>query len=255
MNVFNENLMLNKTVVVTGASSGLGKDLAKRLSFLGARVICLGRNTERLNSTIEELKKANHLSYLSNFSEMELAYKTFMVCREKVDKIDGVFHAAGEELVKPSKLTKNKDIEKTFSGLINGALGLAKASQTKDYFGESGGSIVFLSSVASKRGQFGMVAYSASRSAILGLNKSLSVELSPKKVRVNCIISGAVKTEMHNRIERTLNEKSILEYENKHVLGFGEPSDISNAAIYLLSDAGKWVTGSDWLIDGGYMVK
>ena len=93
MNIFNEDLMLNKTVVVTGASSGLGKDLAKRLSFLGARVICLGRNIERLNSTIKELKKSNHFSYLSNFSDMELAYKTFMACREKVDKIDGVFHA------------------------------------------------------------------------------------------------------------------------------------------------------------------
>ncbi len=255
MIVFDKNLFKNKTIIVTGASSGIGKDLSVQLSFLGATVICLGRNSERLNKTLLALKKNNHHKYVVDLSNTEKAYAAFMQVRENFQSIDGIFHGAGEELLKLSRLIKNKDIDKVFGASVFGALGLSKAAQTKDYFSKQGGSIVFLSSVASQKGQFGMTSYGSSRSAILGLTKNLAIELGIKKIRVNAIIAGAIKTEMHFRIIKSLTQKSIKDYEDKHVFGFGEPKDISNAAIFLLSEAGKWITGSDLLIDGGYMVK
>ena len=113
-------------------------------------------------------------------------------------------------------------------------------------------SIVFMSSVASITGQKGMSLYSASRAALDGAVRSLACELAGNNIRVNSVISGAVETPMHAKLTGSLPQESIQDYENKHLLGFGQPNDIANAVLFLLSDASKWITGSSLVVDGGY---
>ena len=118
-----------------------------------------------------------------------------------------------------------------------------------------GGAILFMSSVAGQRGNSGMSIYSASKSAIDGLTRSLAVEFAPRKIRVNSIASGAVFTEMHQRLVGYLTDTQAEAYKNKHLLGFGEVLDIAQVAVFLLSQGGAWVTGATWSVDGGAMAR
>ncbi len=112
-----------------------------------------------------------------------------------------------------------------------------------------------MSSVSSLRGRQGMVAYSAAKAAVDGMVRALATELAGRRIRANTIISGAVETAMHNQFVETVDETLVANYRDLHLLGFGKPSDISNAAIFLLSDASTWITGASIAVDGGYTAK
>lgn len=256
MRHFDKQLFNDKIFIVTGASSGIGRGVAQAIAELGGRVIALGRNQDRLNDTLDQLDGSGHLSLSGDMSSADAAFELVKTARGLVHTgVDGIFHSAGIASVKPVRMTKAKHIEDIMGASLLGALGLARAAAARGFFNDGGGSIAFMSSVAGERGQVGMSAYGASRSAISGLVKSLAFELSPKQIRVNSITAGAVETEMHDQISRGMDENSITDYRNKHLLGFGTPQDIANAAIFLLSPASRWVTGSSMLVDGGYMAK
>lgn len=116
-------------------------------------------------------------------------------------------------------------------------------------------SVIFMSSVAGISGTPGLAAYSASKSALIGLTKSLALEFAHRKIRFNCLLSGAVISPMHERLIKNLSVNSIQDYESKHPLGFGEKDDIANIASFLLSEASKWITGTAISIDGGYSAR
>jgi NAD(P)-dependent dehydrogenase (short-subunit alcohol dehydrogenase family) len=134
---------------------------------------------------------------------------------------------------------------------LYGSLGLARAAASRGVLNE-GASLVFMSSVAGLRGTAGMVGYSVTKAAVDGMVRSLACELAPRQVRVNSIAAGAVQTEMHERLSRTLGEQALGDYERRHLLGFGTPEDISAAALFLLSDGARWITGTTMSVDGGY---
>jgi NAD(P)-dependent dehydrogenase (short-subunit alcohol dehydrogenase family) len=118
-----------------------------------------------------------------------------------------------------------------------------------------GASIVLMSSVAAYRGQIGMALYSASKGAVDAATRSLACELAPRGIRVNSLVTGAVKTEMHERTATAMPAEALAQYEAKHLLGFGEPADVAAVAAFLLADASRWVTGANWVVDGGYLAK
>jgi NAD(P)-dependent dehydrogenase (short-subunit alcohol dehydrogenase family) len=120
---------------------------------------------------------------------------------------------------------------------------------------DDGGACVIMSSAAGLRGQSGMAAYSASKAAVDGLVRSLAVELAPRQIRVNSIAAGAVKTAMHERLMTTLPQVAMEAYEAKHLLGFGNAEDVAAAAVFLLSPASCWITGTTMVVDGGYTVR
>ena len=144
--------------------------------------------------------------------------------------------------------------EEDFDKLARVSLNLpcyCKLVSKKKYFANKS-SIVLMSSISSVLSTTGISYYSAIKSSINSLCRSMAIELSPREIRVNSILAGAIETNMHKEIESILSTEYIDKYRNKHLLGFGQPNDIANMVCFLLSPASKWITGSSLIVDGGY---
>lgn len=129
---------------------------------------------------------------------------------------------------------------------------MTKIITKKKFCDNEGVSIVFIASIMSVLGQPGKVAYSSSKSALIAMSKSMALELAPRGIRVNCISPAMVKTPLSEKMFLELPESTKVNIERMHPLGIGEPDDIANAVVYLLSNASNWVTGTNLIIDGGY---
>lgn len=249
--IFSDDALKDRNILVTGASSGIGANSAKFFADLGANVILVGRSAHNLSSLSEQLSGKSSLVMEVDLSIPDLLYQEIKSLPSEWLPLDGVFHAAGNELVKPIKLTKSADFDYLMSVSAKTALSIGRAASSKGVMSDRG-SLVFMSSVAAITGTSGLSLYSASKGAIESMIRSLAIELAPKCIRVNAITSGAVETPMHQRLLRGMPKNAVQDYLDKHPLGFGKPSDISNAAAFLISDASRWMTGSCIVLDGGY---
>jgi NAD(P)-dependent dehydrogenase (short-subunit alcohol dehydrogenase family) len=254
MKIFDAQSLLGKTYLVTGGSSGIGRETAKLLSQCGAAVIVAGRDLEKLKQSLQDLSGTGHISTICDFSGADQTSDWVKSLVEEYGPLDGVFHCAGIELIRPIRMTKQTQIEEVFGSSIYAAFGLSRGLNQKNALND-GASIVFMSSVAAISGQVGMTVYSAAKAAIDGLVRSLACEFASRHIRVNSIVAGAVKTEMHERLTRSSGDEGVVKYESMHLLGFGEAEDIANCAVYLLGPASRWVTGTAMVVDGGYMVR
>lgn len=246
--------MAGKRVLVTGASSGLGRAAAVMLSRCGAQLALVGRDLGRLQQTRDMLGGEGHRVEAAALDGADAAAALVERLAAEAGGFSGVFHSAGTSLVLPAKLTKDAHIDELFAAGVRGALGVARAASKRKVV-EDGGSLVFMSSVSSQRGRPGMVGYSAAKAAVDGMVRALAAELAPRRVRVNSIISGAVETEMHNNFVEGMSESIVAGYRDLHLLGFGRPDDVASAATFLLSDASAWITGTNMAVDGGYTAK
>jgi NAD(P)-dependent dehydrogenase (short-subunit alcohol dehydrogenase family) len=251
---FAPDSFLNKKLVITGASSGLGRATAGLLATLGASLVLIGRNREKLDDVALGLPGDAHIVRPVDLSDDGAADEVVKSIAAEFGPIDGFFHSAGNSLVLPIRMTKRAHIDDLFGASVFGSLGIARGLARKGAM-KDGGSIVFMTSVSALRGRKGMVAYSAAKSATSGLLRALAVELAERGIRVNGIAAGAVATKMHDSFVKSVNEEMVKNYENLHPLGFGIPSDVANAAAFLLSDASRWITGVDLSVDGGYAAK
>ena len=254
MNIFKSDALQGMTYLVTGASSGIGKATAVLLSRCGARVVVNGRDEDRLNQTLSELQGAGHLVSSAALENADQTNDWLKGVVESNGPFHGVFHCAGMELIRPARMIKQAQLNDVLGSSLFAAFGIARAMSAKNALVD-GGSIVFMSSVAGSTGQVGMTAYSAAKAAIDGLVRSLACELAAKKIRVNSIAAGAVHTAMHDRLTKGSGDEATLAYSQSHLLGFGQPEDVAQAALYLLSPLSRWVTGTTMVVDGGYMVR
>ena len=243
-----------RRILVTGASSGIGRATSILLSQCGAEITINGRNLERLEETHSMLSGTGHTTSIAGLSNADNSSEWVKNLAISNGPYSGIFHAAGTVLIRPARLLKQSHLDEVFGSSLMAGIGIAKAAAQKGVMVD-GGSIVYMSSVAGARGQAGMSAYSSAKAAVDGLIRSLACELAPRKIRINSITAGAVETEMLTRVKGPMGEEAVANYENRHLLGFGSSADIAHAAAFLLSPASAWITGTTMVVDGGYMVR
>ncbi len=252
--MYNPFTLENKTIIVTGASSGIGRQCAIDCSKVGARVIMVARNEERLHETLSQMDGDNHLVEIVDLSQLENIITLFSSVLEKVGKVDGLIHSAGMEKTAPLKLLKPEDYDQVMRTNTLSAFEMCRFLSNKKYCNE-GASLVFIASITAVVGRAGVTAYSASKGALVAATRSMALELASKKIRVNCISPGTILTPLMQNYLSTLTEEQYTKRISGFPLGLGEPSDISNACIYLLSDASHWMTGQNLIVDGGYTMQ
>lgn len=244
-----------KNILVTGASSGIGRQCAIICSEMGANIILVGRDMERLKQTEELLAKGNHLCYSVDITKYSSVLSFVEQTVTTIGKIAGFIHSAGVELTLPFKNTHPDNYEKTFAVNVIAGFEIAKILSNKKYCDETGASFVFIASVMGIVGGVGKVAYCSSKGALIAGAKSMALELASKKIRVNCISPAMVETDMAYELFNSIGEEAKNEIIKLHPLGMGEPMDVAAGCVYLLSKSAKWVTGSNLIIDGGYSAK
>lgn len=250
--VFDDKCLQGLTILVTGASSGLGRAAAIAFSQAGAKLILTGRDQARLDESGSFLAGEGHGLIAAELADADSAADMVKQAARENGPMDGIFHAAGTFSVLPIKVTKQRHLDQAFNASVFGAFGIARAAANKTILND-GGSIVFMSSVAGERASSGLTAYAGAKAAISGLNRSLAAELAPRRIRVNTIVASTIETEMHERTLSNADMDYVEMNRARHPLGFGKPEDISSAAMFLLSDASRWVTGSSLTVDGGYL--
>lgn len=243
--------LMDRTILVTGASSGIGRETAILLSQLGARLILVGRNTEQLEKTMTLLDGNAHQIHAFDLSFVDDIPSWMKEIVGKTGKLYGLVHSAGIQFTSPLQITTGASLEELMRVNVTAALALAKAFRQKNV-ATTVSSIVYLSSVMGLVGQAGQSAYSASKGALIALTKSLALELSRQNIRVNCVAPAIVKTEMSKKILQALTLEQVTQIETMHPLGIGTPRDVAYAIAFLLADTARWITGTTLVVDGGY---
>jgi len=248
--------LTGKNIIVTGASSGLGRQVAISCSQMGARVILLARNKERLKATLSKMNNPNiQIMIVADLTEFDKMEGLLQIITEQTGKIDGVVHCAGISLTLPLRSVSPEKLNGIFSTNVYAAYHLTRLVSSPKYFSPDGGSILFISSVAGMVGENAKSAYSMTKGALIAGTRSLAVELAPKKIRVNCISPGLIITPLNANAEHITDPDKRQVLEDQHLLSLGKPEDVANACIYLLSDASRWVTGINLVVDGGYTAR
>lgn len=240
----------DKVIVVTGASSGIGRATAIMCSQMGGKIILLGRNEERLKETLNSLDNTGH-TYFSLDLTQDGDVDAFV---EKLDKIDGVVHSAGIVQSQLFSFLKKNDMENILNtNLIAPALLTKKIIKKKKINKNS--SIVFISSISGPSVTYiGNTSYSASKSAVCGLAKTMALELAGKGIRVNTILPAMIETDLINFIDSS--SEDIEKDKKNYPLGdYGKPDDVAASVCFLLSSASKWMTGTDLKLDGGLTLR
>jgi NAD(P)-dependent dehydrogenase (short-subunit alcohol dehydrogenase family) len=243
--------LTGRRFLITGASSGIGRETAILLSQLNARIVLAARNEERLQETLRRLDGEGHSTSCFDLTALDDIPRWFKALAEQFGPFDGLVHSAGIQSMLPLQVLSAQKVERMMSINVSAALMLAKAFRQKGC-AASRSSLVLLSSVAGMVGEAGLTAYSASKAALMGLTKSLAMELAPENIRVNCVAPGMVRTEMMRRMTESIPPGQLPAVEARHLLGFGTPRDVAYAIAYLLADTGRWITGATLVVDGGY---
>jgi len=238
--------LTNKTILVTGASSGIGKQVAISCSNMGAKVHITGRDKNRLNDTFKLLSGSGHQQAICDMvNESE---RTAYI--ESLPALDGIVHCAGIITPFPVKFIEAKQIkalmEVNFESTVLLVSRLLKVKKMN-----KNSSIVFISSVSANSPYIGGAMYSASKAAVEAYSRNVAREMSGSGIRSNCIAPAMIDTPIYEDTIRGMNQ-TAEEYSSKYPLGIGKPEDVANAALFLLSDASRWITGTNMLLDGGY---
>jgi NAD(P)-dependent dehydrogenase (short-subunit alcohol dehydrogenase family) len=241
-----------RSVVVTGASSGLGRACAEELAVHGARVVLIGRNVERLTAVQSGLAGDGHELLVLDLKELDRIGAEIGRIAAKVGRIYGFCHAAGVVDTRPLSVTTSETVQRLMTVNVYAGLELAKAIVRRDVMDPAGGSLVFLSSIYGNVGVPGETGYSATKGAIAAAVRAMAIELARRRVRVNTVSPGLVMTPMTDAALGDLTPEQVAAIEQKHPLGLGTPADVARAALFLLAPATPWITGTELIVDGGY---
>ncbi|MBN9295280.1 MAG: SDR family oxidoreductase [Flavobacteriia bacterium] len=242
-------LLENKTILVTGATSGIGRCIVELIISMKGKVIATGRNS----SILKELENRYSSEKVTVVSADLTKEKELIQLVESSPSIDGVVYSAGIVNSQPIRYLSRQKLEETM--VINfyvpveliGSLDRAKKINKKASF-------VFISSVSSLHPHKGGTSYSASKASLDAFVKVLALEYAHRGIRANSISPGMVKTPLYEQARELAGHTSMNEHLSQYPLGIGEPEDVANAVVYLLSDASRWMTGSTITLDGGLLL-
>lgn len=245
-----------KNIVITGASSGIGRQCALQCSEMGAGIIAIGRREEKLKKLLLQLRGSNNLIYVQDITKYDELESLVSDAFTKLGPLDGFIHSAGIELTMPLVTMNHRHYETLFATDVIAGFELARLISKKKYVNPAGGSIVFIASVMGITGDIALTAYCSGKGALIAGMKAMALELAPKKIRVNCISPAYIEdTEVTENTLAYLSEEGKKERLARHPLGYGRTTDVATGCIYLLSDAARWITGTNLIIDGGYSAK
>ncbi|MCB5185811.1 SDR family oxidoreductase [Methylobacillus gramineus] len=233
-----------KRVLVTGASSGIGRQIAITCSQMGAQVVISGRNPERLQATAAALHGEGHIAITADLSQQEGIDQLVAVS----DTLHGVVHAAGISKLVPFRLINKQHLTDIFDSNTFAPMLLTRGLLAKKRIAQNG-SILFISALSSHSGALATSAYAASKSALLGAMRSLALEIAKQGMRVNCIAPGYVHTPMLDGLGQGGGNMDAL--FDLTPLGMGEPEDVAYASVFYLADASRWITRNYFILDGG----
>lgn len=248
--VFNPFSLAGKRILVTGASSGLGLCIATDCARMGAEIVATGRDEQRLSQTLESLRKINNLAHRVVRADLTLGQERDHLIAD-LGEINGLVHSAGISRLCPTRMMSESHLREVHTTNVEAPMLLTQGILKRNLLAPEG-SIVFIASIAAHIGVSGVGAYSGTKAALIAMARCLAMEVVKRRIRVNCLSPALVETPL---LEATAQVVGNLEQQLKaYPLGFGKPEDVANAAIYLLSGASRWTTGTTLVMDGGLTI-
>lgn len=242
-----------KTILVTGAASGIGRQCAIDFAAAGASLVILDLNAVNLESTRRDCESYGAKCYaqacdLTDSAELPRIIDSAVA---ELGPIDGLLHAAGIEKTLPFNRFTTVDYERIYAINVISAMNLVSVLTKKKNRGENS-KYVLIASITALVGRPGVNAYAASKGALISAVKTMALELAPKGSTINCISPGTILTPLMENMLASLSDEQRAERTSGFPLGLGRPSDISATAMFLLSDGARWITGQNIVVDGGY---
>lgn len=242
-----------KTIFITGASSGMGAETAKLCSKLGARVILVARREDKLMEVMKELDGVGHKTYsfdLSNVNEIDGFIKDMI---KEIGPLDGFVHSAGISSSRPLKMIKPDALREVMDINFNSFVEITRCITKRNCF-NPGLSIVGVSSISSSLGNQAKTAYCASKAAMDAVVRCFAKELAPVGVRANTVCPGMIDTDIYTKFKQNAGDSYDAKMRmDRQYLGLGQPIDVANMIVFLLSDASRLITGANIGIDGGML--
>lgn len=238
--------LTGKTVLVTGATAGIGRQVAISVSEMGARVLITGRDEKRLADTLSNLRAGDHAAIPADLVQQEQRD----ALAEKIPALDGIAHCAGVTLLHPFKFSDERRYREVYAINVEAPLFLTQRL-FKHRKLSNGGSIVFIASLGAFIGARGHSIYAGSKAAIVGIMRVLAHELAGNGIRVNSVSPGMVKTNVVTGFAEQVSAEVVAADEARYPLGYGTPEDVANTVGFFLAPASKWITGTNLIMDGG----
>ena len=245
--------LTGRRILVTGASSGIGRACAVTAASLGARTVLVARDQRRLEATLGMLTGQGHLVVPCDLGKLDDIASAFDIACKEGDKLDGLVHAAGIGPATPIQVVTPRVMNEVMTTNFFSFMEMVRLFTKKRF--SNGGSIVAVSSVSGVVGWQGVSLYGASKGAIDSAVRALAIELAPRGFRVNSIVPSNIQTPMFDAIIAVGGETARDQIAAKQPLGLGEPEDVANAAAFLLSQASRFITGTQLVVDGGYLAQ
>jgi NAD(P)-dependent dehydrogenase (short-subunit alcohol dehydrogenase family) len=244
MNAFD---LKGKTVLVTGASSGLGRQTAITASEYGARVIITGRNAIRLAETYQSLHDEGHMQILADLT-IQADIDRLVVA---LPMLDGLVHSTGISELAPARFITEEIIARTFRISFDASVLLTAGILGKKKLTKGNSSILFISTISTRYPFVGGAMYISAKAALEAYAHVLALELASRGTRVNCIAPAFVRTPMLDETAENFSREVVDKIEQRQLLGLGDPVDVANTIVFYLSDASKWVSGTNLILGGG----
>lgn len=249
--IWSDHILRDKRILITGASSGIGRACATVCSQLGAQIVALGRDSQRLQETLDCLDGEGHISIECELTDSEQLHNKLTALKDS-QSVSGFIHSAGIERTNPLKSIDSGSFAEMFKINVISAVQIAGIISAPKMYDKNGCGFVLISSISGRCGEKGKIEYSSTKSAIYGAVKSLAKELAAKGIRVNSISPAMVDTPMLQTVFNALPAESVQAIQARHFLGIPKPDEVANLCAYLISDLGRSITGTNITIDSGY---